>query len=59
MMALIFFRNGVEVSQAGPYAAKSGRSGEGTASYFSEILLAKFPPGALLDAGERHGCSHE
>jgi VWFA-related protein len=45
MMALIFFRNGVQVSQAGPYAAKSGRSGEGTASYFREIPLAKFPPG--------------
>jgi VWFA-related protein len=44
-MALIFFRNGVQVSQAGPYAAKSGKSGEGTASYFTEIPLAKFPPG--------------
>jgi VWFA-related protein len=44
-MALIFFRNGVQISQAGPYAAKSGRSGEGTASYFTEIPLAKFPPG--------------
>ena len=44
-MALIFFRNGVQISQAGPYAAKSGKSGEGTASYFTEIPLAKFPPG--------------
>jgi VWFA-related protein len=44
-MALIFFRNGVQVSEAGPYPAKSGKSGEGTASYFTEIPLAKFPPG--------------
>ena len=44
-MALIFFRNGVQVSQAGPYTAKSGKSGEGTASYFTEIPLANFPPG--------------
>ena len=44
-MALIFFRNGVQVSQAGPYTAKSGKSGQGTASYFTEIPLAKFPPG--------------
>jgi VWFA-related protein len=44
-MALIFFRNGVQVSEAGPYAAKSGKSGEGTASYFTEIPLSRFPPG--------------
>ncbi len=44
-MALIFFRNGVQVSQAGPYPAKSGKSGVGTASYFTDIPLAKFPPG--------------
>jgi hypothetical protein len=44
-MALIFFRNGIQVSQAGPYPAKSGKSGAGTASYFTEIPLAKFPPG--------------
>jgi VWFA-related protein len=44
-MALIFFRNGVQVSQAGPYAAKAGKSGEGTTSYFTEVPLAKFPPG--------------
>ena len=44
-MALIFFRNGLQVSQAGPYAAKSGKSGEGTASYFTEVPLARFPPG--------------
>ena len=45
LVALIFFRNGVQVSEAGPYAAKSGKSGNGTASYFTGIPLAKFPPG--------------
>lgn len=44
-MALIFFRNGVQVSEAGPYPAQSGRSGQGTVSYFTQIPLAKFPPG--------------
>jgi len=44
-MALIFFRNGVQVSEAGPYVAKSGKSGEGTASYFTKIPLSRFPPG--------------
>lgn len=44
-IALIFFRNGVQISEAGPYPAKSGKSGAGTASYFTQIPLAKFPPG--------------
>ena len=44
-VALIFFRNGVQVSEAGPYAAKSGKAGQGTASYFTEIPLSRFPPG--------------
>jgi len=44
-MALIFFRNGVQVSEAGPYPAQSGKSGQGTASFFTQIPLAKFPPG--------------
>lgn len=44
-IALIFFRNGRQISEAGPYPAKSGKSGAGTASYFTEIPLAKFPPG--------------
>ncbi len=44
-MAVIFFRNGGQISEAGPYPAKSGKSGSGTASYFTEIPLAKFPPG--------------
>jgi VWFA-related protein len=44
-MAAIFFRNGVQISVAGPYPAKSGKSGNGTATYFTEIPLAKFPPG--------------
>ena len=44
-MALIFFRNGTQISEAGPYPAKSGKSGDGTTSYFTEVPLAKFPPG--------------
>jgi len=44
-MALIFFRNGVQISEAGPYPAKSGKSDNGTTSYFTEVPLAKFPPG--------------
>ncbi|MEJ2008600.1 MAG: VWA domain-containing protein [Acidobacteriota bacterium] len=44
-MALIFFRNGVQISEAGPYPAKTGKSGNGTVSYFTEVPLAKFPPG--------------
>lgn len=44
-MALIFFKNGVQVSEAGPYPAKSGKSGQGTSSYFTEIPLERFPPG--------------
>ena len=35
----------MQVSQAGPYAAKSEKSGDGTASYFTEVPLARFPPG--------------
>jgi VWFA-related protein len=42
-MAVIFFRNGIQISEAGPYPAKAGKSG--TTSYFTEIPLAKFPPG--------------
>jgi VWFA-related protein len=44
-MALIFFRNGAQISEAGPYPAKSGKSGAGKSSYFTEIPLTKFPPG--------------
>lgn len=44
-VALIFFRNGVQISEAGPYPAKSGKSGSGTASYFTRVPLSKFPPG--------------
>ncbi|MGH9342395.1 MAG: VWA domain-containing protein [Terriglobia bacterium] len=44
-VALIFFRDGVQISEAGPYPAKSGKSGSGAASYFTQIPLGKFPPG--------------
>jgi VWFA-related protein len=44
-MALIFFRNGSQISEAGPYAAKSVKAADRSASYFTEIPLSKFPPG--------------
>ncbi|MGH9407252.1 MAG: VWA domain-containing protein [Terriglobia bacterium] len=44
-VALIFFRNGVQVSEAGPYPAKSGKSNGASVSYFTQLPLAKFPPG--------------
>ncbi len=44
-MAVIFFRNGMQISEAGPYPAKSGKTGNGTATYFTEVPLSKFPAG--------------
>lgn len=43
-VALVFFRGGVKISEAGPFAGKrSGRGGK--TDYFVEIPLTKFPPG--------------
>lgn len=45
-VALVFFRNGIQVSDAGPYPAeRSKSSGSGGVSYFVRIPLTKFPPG--------------
>ncbi len=43
--ALIFFRNGVQVSEAGPYPAKVLNDPNGGVSYFTQIPLTQFPPG--------------
>ncbi|MGH9451766.1 MAG: VWA domain-containing protein [Terriglobia bacterium] len=45
-VALVFFRNGVQISAAGPYPAQTGKSTQsGNASYLTQIPLSKFPPG--------------
>ncbi|MDE3179909.1 MAG: VWA domain-containing protein [Acidobacteriota bacterium] len=45
-VALIFFRNGVQISEAGPYPAEKQKpAAPGAASYFTQIPLSKFPPG--------------
>ncbi|MGH9395449.1 MAG: hypothetical protein ACRD18_01185, partial [Terriglobia bacterium] len=47
-VALVFFRDGIQISEAGPYPAQTGKaakSGSGNASYFTQIPLSKFPPG--------------
>ncbi len=43
--ALVFFRNGVQISEAGPYPGKIMNDGAGKTFYFTEIPLQKFPPG--------------
>lgn len=45
-VALVFFRNGMQVSDAGPYPAlRGGSRGSQGRSYFARIPLAKFPAG--------------
>jgi hypothetical protein len=47
-VALVFFRRGVKVSEAGLFAGKlerAGKTGPGKAAYFVEIPLQEFPPG--------------
>jgi VWFA-related protein len=44
-LAVIFFRRGVEISEAGPYAGKVEKAGTGNATYFVRLPLEKFPPG--------------
>jgi VWFA-related protein len=46
--ALIFFRNGIEVSEAGPYPGKATKNGSQNAIYFTRIPLQKFPPGSYV-----------
>lgn len=46
--ALLFFRNGVQISEAGPYSASIEKSGSANAIYFTRIPLQKFPPGRYV-----------
>ncbi len=43
--ALLFFRGGVQISEAGPFTGKVEKSSEGKVTYFVKIPLAKFPVG--------------
>jgi len=43
--ALLFFRGGVQISEAGPFTGKVEKSPEGKTTYFVKIPLAKFPVG--------------
>jgi hypothetical protein len=46
-VALVLFRSGVKISEAGPFLGKikKDKNAKGKAEYFVQILLAKFPPG--------------
>ncbi|HUI40621.1 MAG TPA: VWA domain-containing protein [Terriglobia bacterium] len=44
-VALVFFRGGALVSEAGPFPAEPGKSPTSVARYLVKIPLAKFPPG--------------
>ncbi|HLY60778.1 MAG TPA: VWA domain-containing protein [Terriglobia bacterium] len=44
-VALVFFRGGNKISEAGPFAGKLESAKGGSATYFVQIPLAKFPPG--------------
>jgi hypothetical protein len=44
-VALVFFRGGRKVSEAGPFAGKLETAKGGNATYFVHIPLEKFPPG--------------
>ena len=47
-VALLFFRGGVKISEAGPFPGKresAGKARSGKAAYFVQIPLQKFPPG--------------
>ncbi|HET7840851.1 MAG TPA: VWA domain-containing protein, partial [Terriglobia bacterium] len=44
-VALVFFRGGAKISEAGPIAGKILNSPEGKAQYFVKIPLDKFPAG--------------
>jgi VWFA-related protein len=44
-MALVFFRGGVKISEAGPFPGKLQGSSHSQASYFVQLPLEKFPPG--------------
>lgn len=44
-LALLFFRGGIKISEAGPFPGKVVKSPAGEARYFVKIPLDKFPPG--------------
>jgi VWFA-related protein len=44
-IALVFFRGGVKISEAGPFPGKLGNPSHSQASYFVQLPLEKFPPG--------------
>jgi VWFA-related protein len=44
-VALVFFRGGAKLSEAGPFPGQMEKSRAGVARYFVKIPLAKFPPG--------------
>jgi len=44
-IALVFFRGGVKISEAGPFPGKLGGAAHSQASYFVQLPLEKFPPG--------------
>jgi VWFA-related protein len=44
-VALVFFRGGVKISEAGPFSGRLVKSPEHKAEYFVTIPLDKFPPG--------------
>jgi len=44
-IALVFFRGGVKISEAGPFPGKLQGPSHSQASYFVQIPLGKFPPG--------------
>jgi VWFA-related protein len=43
--SLLFFRGGVQISEAGPFIGKADRSREGKVTYFVKLPLAQFPVG--------------
>ena len=44
-VALVFFRGGIKISEAGPFTGKLEKSPANKAEYFVKIPLDKFPPG--------------
>jgi hypothetical protein len=43
--SLLFFRGGVQISEAGPFTGKAEKSSDGKVTYFVKIPLAQFPVG--------------
>ena len=45
LFALVFFRGGMKISEAGPFPGKVEGSSGSQGSYFVQLPLEKFPPG--------------